>query len=148
MPFFKTNKNILETPWEDELSESKYYNSNNLILPPGGPDDPHAKWDYKRMMKIEDVDIWEQIYYASGNIGLYAAWLPYVEFYMITLPAPNIPYSPKTMLIETYYGQGAQDEVYNRCLEIGIPMWVSKKWVDNEDMWLFTPNYDKKNILV
>lgn len=148
MPFFKSNKNIFETPWEDEVYESKQYDSNRLVFPPGGPDDIKAKWDYKRKMKIEDVEIWEQIYYASGNIGLYASWLPYAEFYMITLPAPNVLHSPKTMLVETYYGQGAQDEVYKRCLEIGIPMWISNRWVDPEDMWLFNPNQEKKIILV
>lgn len=128
MPQFKTTKDIFKTPWEDELYDENWMDSNTLILP------PKKTWDYSRELKVEDVDIWEVLYYEGGGLGLYASWDPYAEFYLITLRY----FSVLTNSIETYYGKGAQSKVQKRCKELNIPMSVSQTWVDNEDMWLYS----------
>jgi len=144
MPFFKSTYNILKTPWEDEVFEPKWFESNKLILPPGGPDDPKHKWDYKRPMVIEDVDIWEQIYYQGGGLGLYAAWCPYAEFYMITHHL--VLY--KKNAVETYYGPGAEEEAYKRALQLGMPIRKNQVWVEDDELWLHQKQHHQQKIFI
>ena len=127
MPFFKTTKDIFKTPWEDELFDPNWMDSDTLILP------PKKEWDYSRELQIEDVDVWEQLYYQGGGLGLYAAWEPYAEFYMITKPH----FSMFSNRVETYYGKGAQKIVQKRIKELGIPAPIRDFWVEPEDMWMY-----------
>lgn len=69
-------------------------------------------WDYSRELNIEDIDLWEVIKEMSGPTGLYAAWLPYAEFYMII---------KNRQIDSTYYGRGSDDYAGKRCDELGIP---------------------------
>lgn len=93
--------------------------------------DPLYSWDYDREMQIEDVDVWEIIFESGGGIGVYAAWLPYAEFYMIRTGSWN------GNEIETYYGPGSMKMTYKRMKELGMPFTPSKVWVEPEDMWLY-----------
>lgn len=151
MPFFKSTYNILKKCDEDEVFESKWETSNEITLP------PKKDWDYQRDMQIEDVDIWEVIYEGSGGLGIYAAWHPYAEFYMITTGlderaeprfyknnstgSNRIPYWDRK--IETYYGPQAGEKVYKRANELGMKVNVTKTWVENEQMWLYQPAPNK-----
>jgi hypothetical protein len=133
MPLFKTTHNILVTPWEDELWNQNWM--DKPIEPPGGPEDPNAQWDYKREMTIEDVDVWEILHQASGGIGVYAAWLPYAEFYMVTTG-----WKPNTRgdcIIKTFYGPKAQEQVKTEMMKLQIPFTENKVWVEPEQMWLY-----------
>jgi len=127
MPFFKTNKNIFVEPWNDELFNPNWADSDKLVLP------PNKKWDYSRELQIEDVEIWEQICYQGGGLALYASWDPYAEFYLIT----HHNHFYKSNAIETFYGKNSSEKAYKRALELG--MVVSKKyiWVEEEDLWLY-----------
>jgi hypothetical protein len=135
MPIFRSTHNILHTPWEDEVHNDNWFDGTKLILPPGGPDDKSCRWDYKRDLKIEDVDIWEELYYETGGKGVYAAWKPYAELYMITTPIFVYPKIYNT--VESYYGPMAQDKVLQRAAELNISLWMRNVWVDDEDMWLY-----------
>jgi hypothetical protein len=128
MPFFKTTKNILTTPWEDELWDDNWMDSDKVVLP------PNSNWDYHRELQIEDVSIWEVLYQQGGGIGIYAAWDPYAEFYLIT----QHNFSIRTNAIETYYGPDAQKLVEKRAKELKVPPLTKYKiWVEPEDMWLY-----------
>ena len=127
MPFFKTTKDILITPWEDGLFDPNWMDSSFVQLP------PTRNWDYSREMSIEDVDIWEVLYLQGGNLGVYASWSPLAEFYMVTLSG-NLTDSNR---IETYYGPGAQKKVVARAKELGIPLSFKKVWVEDDQMWLY-----------
>ena len=126
MPFFKTTENIIKD--NQEYFDSNWMDSDKVILPPSQP------WDYKRDMQIEDVDIWEVIY-EIGTVGVYAAWQPHAEFYMIK---PPWDWLEKGWGLETYYGKLASEQVYHRMSEFGIKIPKHKYWVENEDMWLYT----------
>jgi len=139
MPFFKSTYNILKKYDEDEAFESKWMDSDKLVLP------PKVDWDYNREMIVEDVDLWEVLYEASGGIGVYAAWLPYAEFYMITTGLDfrnkvryinEIPYYDRQ--IETFYGPSAQEKLIKRTGELGISLSIHQSWVEPEDMWLYS----------
>ena len=41
-------------------------------------------WDGNRPIRFEDVDLWEVITEMSGPIGVYAAYQPYAEYYIVT----------------------------------------------------------------
>ena len=146
MPIFKTSFNIFKRPDQDELYDPNWMNSDKLKLPPGGSDDPSAVWDYGREMTIDDVDIWEILYEASGGIGVYAAWLPYAEFYMVT--TGWVPKTINDRIIETYYGPQAEIKVWKRARQLGIPLPTYQKWVDPEDMWLYQPEEHSKIIVL
>jgi hypothetical protein len=72
---FKTTQNIFKD--FGEHFDPNWMDSDSLILP------PKKEWDYKRPMQIEDVDLWEVIYEQGGSVGVYAAYNPFAEFYMI-----------------------------------------------------------------
>jgi hypothetical protein len=133
MPQFKSTYNILKRTDEDEVWNDNWMDSDKLVLP------PTKKWTYDRDMVIEDVDIWEIIYEASGGVGIYAAWTPYAEFYMFTTGWKSLKDDQLTndRMIETYYGRGAQQQVMQRAKELKIPLGTFNTWVDPEDMWLY-----------
>lgn len=135
MPFFKTTQDIFKEPWRSELTDHNIFDKPFASFPPSAP------WDYKRELKIEDVDIWEEIYFGGGGDGLYAAWMPYAEFYMITIKIHNI----NNGSIETFYGKNASSSAHKRCLELGFPIFLNKIWIPEEEMWLYDENNEKSN---
>ena len=150
MPFFKSTFNILKKVDEDEVFESKWMDGNSIQLP------PKVDWDYQREIKIEDVDIWEVLTELDGGKGVYAAWSPYAEFYMITTgwdtrndfmyfkdSGRMQHYTPK--MFETFYGPLAQKQVYHRAKELGIHLNLNSYWVNEDEIWLHTqPEFKNK----
>jgi hypothetical protein len=125
---FKSTQNIFLD--FGEVFETKWMDSNKIETP------PKWDWDYSRELTIDDVDIWEVIYEQGGGVGVYAAWCPYAEFYLIRTGWRNV--KPETNYgVETYYGPGAQQKVQNRMREMSIPFSTNKIWVDPEDMYLY-----------
>ena len=124
MPIFKSTYNILSKPWEDEVFDPNWMDSDKLVLP------PKINWDYSRELQIEDVDVWEVIFEATGPIGVYAAWLPHAEFYLLLLP-------PEDGGVITFYGKGAQKQIQKAIKNLNWPIETNKIWVDVEDMWLY-----------
>lgn len=127
MPFFKTTKDIFVTPWDDELFNENWFDSDKVVVP------PTVDWDYKRDMTINDVDVWEMIYYESGGNALYAAWAPLAEFYMITQNMVD----PGNSKVETFYGPKSASKAYSRAKELGMPICLTRTWVDDAQLWLY-----------
>ena len=149
MPQFRSTYNILTKYDEDEVHDSNWFDSDKMILP------PKTNWDYGREMQIEDVDIWEIINEQSDGVGVYAAWAPYAEFYMLTTGndyknetryVRGTPYYHRQ--IETFYGPGAQKKLYRRCKELGINLSVYNTYVEKEDMWLHEEKTQPKTIIL
>lgn len=122
MPFFRTTHNIFKD--KGEHFDPNWMDSNKLELP------PQTHWDYKRELQIEDINLWEVIF--EGGFGVYAAWDPYAEFYMLIHPL----YHNKD--IEVFYGRNANKRIRKRMKELGIPFYTHKAWVEPEDMWLYS----------
>jgi hypothetical protein len=146
MPEFKSTYNILKKQDEDEAFESKWFESNEIVLPPS------KEWDYKRELTVEDVDYWEVLYERGGGVGVYAAWQPYAEFYMITTgldfknDARNINgHLYHDRVFETYYGPGAEHKVKQRAKELGILLLEQTTWVEDKDMWLHSNTSQPSN---
>ena len=123
---FKTTQNIFKDM--QEFFDPNWMDSNKLVLP------PKSEWDYNRPMQIEDVDIWEVIYEQSGAVGIYAAYDPYAEFYMIRV---GWFLESQGYGAEIYYGPGAMKKVMKRMDELGIPYSTHFENVESENMWLY-----------
>ena len=121
MPFFKTTKNILFCPWEDELFDENWMDSDKLMLPPS------KKWNYSKELKIEDVEVWEVICESGGGFGVYASWNPYAEFYLVM----------ENYIVETYYGPGSQKNIIEKMKKFDVPIPKNEVWVEKEDLWLY-----------
>jgi hypothetical protein len=102
---FKLTSEIVNQNWDDSFSKS--------IPPP-----ITEQWHDQREITIEDVSIWEQIYRQSGNFGIYAAYSPYTEFYIIVY---ELFLNTKQGIL-TYKGDDAPSLVYNKALELGIDL--------------------------
>jgi hypothetical protein len=144
MPFYKSTLNILKKVDEDEVFNENWMDSDKVAIP------PTKEWDYQREMTIEDVDIWEVLYEASGGIGVYASHTPYAEFYLITTGCYPLrsaqTYHDK--MIETYYGPNSSKQAYRRARELGIDLPVFKTWVDDSDLWLFVEPKKENKIII
>jgi len=123
---FKTTENIFKN--FGEVFDESWMNSNKIITP------PKKDWDYLRKLQIEDVDVWEVIYEQGGAVGIYAAWSPYAEFYMIRV---GWLLESKGYGVETYYGPGSMNRVIKRAEELEIPISKNKIMVDSDQMWLY-----------
>jgi len=114
---FVTTLDILKNPWNDEFHVDK---SVTIDLP------ARTEWLYKTELKIEDVRIWEKIYYDPGIIGIYAAWDPYAEFYIITHPS-----HPKLKFIQAFYGKDAQFFLEEEVKKYGVQLPKNRIWIDH-----------------
>lgn len=81
----------------------------------GAPDDLYIQntsapvtsdWDYSRVITIDDVKIWEELYLDPFNLGLYSSWNPYVEFYLLVYFDFR-----DNRRFKTFYGLDAHDDV-------------------------------------
>jgi len=95
MPQFKTNKNIFGD-FGDEVWDRNWADSDTVMLPPS-PD-----WSYDRILQPKDIEIWEVIMERGGSVALYAAWMPYAEYYLVR-------YGPDHM--EAFYGRSVRPMV-------------------------------------
>ena len=128
MPRFKSNANLFVHL--DEHYDENWLDAEKAHLP------STKKWTYDREMQIEDVDLWEVIYEATGGKGVYASYIPYAEYYLICTGWKD----PNNPTMETYYGPGAEYKVMHRMQELNYPYPLNNVWVDNEDLWLKNPN--------
>lgn len=112
MALYKSTNEIFSNPWDTSIKVAAH--ANNPISVP---------WGSSSLPSIDDIDLWEQIFYSPGSIGIYAAHNPMCEFYIIT----HDLYLSKTS-VETYYGNGAADDVYERTKDLGIDIQLRKIW--------------------
>lgn len=104
MPRFKSTQNIFKDNLE--VYDENWFDKDFLQLP------PYMPWDNKRELQVEDIDIWEVITEMTGPNGIYAAWMPYAEFYMIV---------HQGKIDSTYYGKGSDKYAAKRARELNIP---------------------------
>jgi hypothetical protein len=107
MPIFKTTSEILH---------NCYAIADCAELP------LKEEWLSKNTPTFDDITIWEHIYSQPGNIGVYAAWSPFVEVYVITYDLfINAPYG-----VEIF---NSSEEIVERLAEFNIKLPTSIIWV-------------------
>jgi hypothetical protein len=126
VPIFRTTVEIFKN--SGEHYDPNWMDSKTIQLP------PNKKWDYKRDLQIEDVNIWEVLYEEGNGSRVYASWDPYAEFYILM---PKVSEISKINNIEVYYGAGAQKLLQKRIKELGIRLDPTFHWVEDDEMWLY-----------
>jgi hypothetical protein len=115
----KDLEEIKNNPWQTRGGSTENYQFSQTA------------WDYSNSIELIDVYLWEQLYFQPGNIGIYAAYDPHVEFYIIVY---NL-FANVAQGIETFYGPGANKQVWKSAKRLGIilpieTIWISKKETD------------------
>ena len=80
MPRWKETRQVIRLENDGEVFDSNWMNYDRVwqYAP------PKPMWTGNRPMRVDDVDIWEVITEMSGPVGVYAAWCPYGELYIVT----------------------------------------------------------------
>jgi hypothetical protein len=91
------------------------------------------EWDYQRDLEIKDISIWEEIYREPGNIGIYAAWDPRAEFYIIVYEM----FLSVSEGIQIYQGPQSHNKTYRLAKDLGINLPLNTLWVEPYSMWLY-----------
>jgi hypothetical protein len=113
---FKSTYQILNNPWKKDILNVDH---NPKMVPPSNP------WIQDKQITIDDVKIWEQIYYMPGNIGVYAAWDPFDDFYIIVY---NL-FSNQSHGIETFSGPDAATKISKKLSNLGIDIPTKTIWI-------------------
>jgi len=105
MPRFKTKYNVFNDL--NELFPKDVADANGVYLP--------ETWDWNgsSQITVDDVIIWECLYEESGLSGIYAAWAPYAELYIVT---------ERQVSIKEFFGLSAKKLVDEYCVANGIPV--------------------------
>lgn len=102
----KTTYHIFNNPWEEKKTD--------LISPPP----PTLKWNKDGFPTVNDIDLWEELYYQKGNVGIYGAYNPHAELYIIVY---NL-FIKEPCGIEVYSGPEAAVEVWKKASELSIKL--------------------------
>jgi hypothetical protein len=108
---FKSTYQILNNPWKEDVPNIDPF---PIVRPPS------KSWEGNRTIRLDDVNLWEQIYYEPGVIGVYAAWDPIDEFYLITYNC----FLGQNSGYKLFHGNTAVDNLIEelKLLEINIPV--------------------------
>ena len=116
----KTTEEIFKNPWS---------NVGNLIDTPPKIEN----WDYTDVVSISTVNLWETLFFQPGNIGIYASWDPYIEYYILT---HNLFLDFQPSILE-FYGSGSNKQIIQKCKDLKIEITPNSIWVDSDNSWLY-----------
>jgi len=115
---YRITKEIFQKKWE-------IVNFDTAVnYPP-----PSEPWNKQERPNISDIEIWEQLYYQPGSIGIYAAWHPRYEFYMLV----HDLFKNNEKTVEQFWGPGAAYDVYKKAQKLGIDLEIYKIEVSDEE---------------
>jgi hypothetical protein len=80
MPRWKATEQIINLHRDGEVFDPDWMNYDSIFqyMPEPTP------WTEARPPRVDEVDIWEVITEMSGPVGVYAAWQPHAELYVVT----------------------------------------------------------------
>jgi hypothetical protein len=104
----KSTYEIINSPWEEKDDIPV------LKVPP--------KWNKDTDITVDDVVIWEQIYHQPGNIGIYVAWSPNAEFYLVSYDL----FTKTAAGIKTFQGSDAVDRVLKSIEYLNIKLPINR----------------------
>jgi hypothetical protein len=134
MPRWKTTENILKLSKDGEFFDENWNNYDSLsqYIP------PNPQWSANRLIRVEDVDLWEVIFEKGGLSGVYAAWCPYSHYFIVT--------SYWTIVAE-FWGVEGERQLHQYMIDNQMPFSLNKVWVEDEDMLSYVSPTDNKLIL-
>lgn len=124
MPRWKTSEQILNLSKDGEVFDQNWMNYNSIYQYMPKP----IKWKEDRLIKFEDVDIWEVIVEVSGPIGIYASWQPYAPYFVAM---------KNWSIDEEFWGLEGEQKLHRYMIKHGIDLNINQIWIDNEDIPLY-----------
>lgn len=83
MPRWKTTEQIINAHRDGEVFDENWMNYDSIFQYMPEP----VPWTETRATRVDEIDIWEVITEMSnggGFVGVYAAWQPHAELYVVT----------------------------------------------------------------
>ena len=80
MPRWKATEQIVNFYRDGEVFDENWMNYDNIFQYMPDP----TPWTENRPPRVDEIDIWEVITEIGGPIGVYAAWQPYADLYLVT----------------------------------------------------------------
>jgi hypothetical protein len=110
MYIFKTTEEISSNFWEI----GQIHDDDFLPI--------KEEWLEKTSPVFEDIKLWEQLHFEPGNLGLYIAYNPYVELYLIVFNLLS------TETKEIFY---SAEQTKERLEEFGVTLNLGKLWMSS-----------------
>lgn len=84
----------------------------------------------KFILDINNVKLWEQIFYKKNYVGIYAAWSPYVEFYILVYE----PLIGTECSYESFFKNSGIDNLLIKTNRLNIHLTEKFIWIDYLDL--------------
>jgi hypothetical protein len=134
MPRWKSTEQILNLQKDGEVFDENWMNYDSIYqyLP------PHPEWKEKRLIKFEDVDIWEVLFEWSGLSGVYAAWCPYSHYFIIT---------DHWTIVKEFWGIQGEKDLQKYLTEMNVPFSTNEVWVEEDNISHYVNPTENKLII-
>lgn len=115
MLVLKSTQEIFYQSWEyvQTVTTAGIFNMPPKLVKDGDPE-------------IDDIVIWEQIFYEPGLVGIYAAWSPYANCYIISYDL----FQGTSAGMEFITGKDATEIVVEKAKKLGIDIQVESKQIN------------------
>jgi hypothetical protein len=80
MPRWKATEQIINLRKDGEVFDENWMNYDSIFQYMPEP----TEWTQARPPRVDEIDIWEVIIEMGGPVGVYAAWMPHAELYIVT----------------------------------------------------------------
>ena len=108
MPRWKATEQIINLHKDGEVFDENWMNYDSIFQYMPEP----TEWTEQRPPRVDEVDIWEVITEMSGPVGVYAAWQPHAELYVVT---------HRWNIVEEFSGWNANKRLENYLIQNNIP---------------------------
>ena len=120
---FKTTEQILNEPCQPSFLNVVLPAIKFEVAPPSVP------LDSSKEIELADIKLWELVYYKGLHIGIWAAWNPRAEFYIVTYNMfLDIPQGT-----QIFSGPDAKRQIWKLAKELNVTLPINKVWVDNAE---------------
>lgn len=106
MPRWKSTQQLIAPQHDGEVFDLNWMDRDTVQMPPSPP------WLEQRPPRVEEIDIWEVICEWSGLSGVYAAWCPHAELYIVT---------HEWRIVAEFSGRDANLRLERYLIQNGIP---------------------------
>jgi len=113
----RTYSSIIDNSWGGAQDGDFIFNTSSPV-----PYHTGYEWNYSNNVSLKDIQLWEQLYHEPGVLGLYAAWTPYIECYLLI----QYPFVHSTKGVKLFYGSNACYEVANIMQKLDVSFEVKK----------------------
>src|SRR5210317_1218194 len=106
---FKTTKQIFADVWASQTTTTppENYHSHQIQITESN--------------NITNIDLWEEVYFLPGTIGVYVAAKPRIELYLVTYGV----FSDRKNGSKVFSGNNAGNDVKTFCSKLGIDLKIN-----------------------